>query len=303
MIVWLASYPRSGNTFFRVILNSAFGIKTYSLYDDLGDIGADEATTDIVGHTFLPKDFDPDKARASDEIYYIKTHELLNNTALDDSDKVIYLVRDGRECILSFTKHRQIFYKKDVDYLENIVYGHRYYGTWGEHIRQWKNRDKLLIKFEMMTDEPSSILQDIANYLNIQPISNRIPTFQELQKINPKFFRSGKKDSWKKHFSESDHLAFWLQNANEMIKMGYTDDMPKETNDTSFQKYASLFQKQNSILKASRFSEGKTARKLKAKEEENRKLTELISSIYQSKSYKLGKAIAEPYRNLKNILK
>ncbi len=50
MIVWLASYPRSGNTFFRVILNSIFDIKTYSIYDDKGDIGADEKTSETVGH-------------------------------------------------------------------------------------------------------------------------------------------------------------------------------------------------------------------------------------------------------------
>ena len=79
MIVWLASYPRSGNTFFRVVLNSVFNIKTYSIYNDTSDIGADEKTSEIVGHQFLPEDFNLNDARASDTIYYIKTHELLEN--------------------------------------------------------------------------------------------------------------------------------------------------------------------------------------------------------------------------------
>ena len=34
MIVWLASYPRSGNTFLRMVLHFVYGQKTYSLYND-----------------------------------------------------------------------------------------------------------------------------------------------------------------------------------------------------------------------------------------------------------------------------
>src|SRR6476620_12183515 len=30
--VWIASYPRSGNTFLRIILRDAFGLPSYSLY-------------------------------------------------------------------------------------------------------------------------------------------------------------------------------------------------------------------------------------------------------------------------------
>jgi hypothetical protein len=37
MIVWLASYPRSGNTFVRTLLHSAFGLESYSLHCDEGD--------------------------------------------------------------------------------------------------------------------------------------------------------------------------------------------------------------------------------------------------------------------------
>ena len=34
MIVWLASYPRSGNTFLRLVLHRLFGVPTYSVYED-----------------------------------------------------------------------------------------------------------------------------------------------------------------------------------------------------------------------------------------------------------------------------
>jgi len=249
MIVWLSSYPRSGNTFFRVILNSVFDIKTYSIYNDTGDIGADEATSEVVGHAFLPKDFNLDEARASTETYYIKTHELLEDMQMKDTDKVIYLVRDGRESSLSFTKHLQNFYGKENDDLSDVIYGNTPYGSWGQHVEQWENVPKLLIKFEELTDNPSAILHDISEYLNIKPKNHTIPTFEELQKVNPKFFRSGKKDSWKKAFSKDEHLSFWLNNQQGMLLMGYKNDMPEEINDTLFTLYASLFKKQTISLR------------------------------------------------------
>ena len=279
MIVWLSSYPRSGNTFFRVILNTVFNIKTYSIYNDTGDIGADEATTEIVGHSFLPKDFDLDNARASKEVYYIKTHELLENMVLDSRDKVIYLVRDGRESTLSFTKHLQNFFKKEDDDLSDVIYGNTPFGSWGEHVKQWSTVDKLLIKFEKLIDDPSSILNDISVYLNIQPLNNKIPTFQELQKINPKFFRSGKKDTWKHHFSKDQHLTFWLRNVNEMTNIGYTDNMPAEVEESSFQTYSTLFNKEIEALKMNTFKDRLITQKLKTQEEKNKILQKDIGIL------------------------
>ncbi len=306
MIVWLASYPRSGNTFFRVILNSVFDIKTYSIYDDIGDIGADEKTTTVVGHTLLPKDFDLKKARSSKEIYYIKTHELLENMVLEDSDKVIYLVRDGRESTLSFTKYLKNFHGKKNDDLTDVIYGDTPYGSWGEHVRQWQNVDKLLIKFEALTDDPSSIVEVISKYLNIKTVNGTIPTFEELHTINPEFFRSGKKDSWKEHFSESEHLAFWLRNVDEMLEMGYTDNIPDEVNKASFQKYVLLFQKEIDALKTNTFKDRLVAQKIKIQEEKIKKLNaemaELDNAINELKRTNFIKHPIQKYKNYKKMI-
>ena len=47
-ITWLASYPRSGNTFLRTILFNCFGIKTASIYPN--DLGRRKVLEDFVGH-------------------------------------------------------------------------------------------------------------------------------------------------------------------------------------------------------------------------------------------------------------
>lgn len=222
MIIWLASYPRSGNTFFRVILNSVFDIKTYSLYDDRGDIGADKETSAVVGHEFLPENFSIQKARDDEKIYYIKTHELLDNR-VDKNDKVIYLIRDGRESTLSFTKHQNTFGNDTLQIIDTI-YGKTFIGSWGGHIKSWGPKDRentLLIKFETLVKEPTEYIKKLSDFLQIQPVGNKIPTFDALKKINPNFFRSGKINSWEDVFSEEEHMSFWLKNYQMMIEYGY----------------------------------------------------------------------------------
>ena len=47
-VTWLASYPRSGNTFLRTILFNCFGIKTASIYPK--DLGGNKILENFVGH-------------------------------------------------------------------------------------------------------------------------------------------------------------------------------------------------------------------------------------------------------------
>lgn len=232
MIIWLASYPRSGNTFFRVILNSIFEIKTYSIYNDK-DIGSDEETSNVVGHNILPQNFDLEEMRRSKQIYYIKTHEHYDQK-VSPEDKVIYLIRDGRESTLSFTKHQNIYGKKNKT-LFDTIYGDTWIGSWGEHVKSWEKFPKgniLYIHFEALTDHPSEQIGSIANFLDIHAVNNRIPTFEELKTTNPKFFRSGKKDSWKDAYSQEEHIAFWYKHAKVMEKYGYLDSKPEIFNRT-----------------------------------------------------------------------
>jgi len=249
MIVWLASYPRSGNTFFRVILNSIFDIKTYSIYDDRGDIGADEKTSDIVGHEFLPEDFDIQKARESDETFYIKTHELLDKR-VHENDKTIYLIRDGRESSLSYTKHRNLYSAVSVR-LKDIIYGNTFVSSWGEHVASWnpKNRDNtLLIKFEELIKDPSLFIEQISHFLEKQPVNGEIPTFEELKQINPKFFRSGKTNSWEDIYTEEEHIAFWMAHYPQMIEYGYDYKVPKTLLDNSNMNFFLELTNQNTYI-------------------------------------------------------
>lgn len=67
MIIWLALYPRSGNTFFRLLLKAAFDQSTFSIYDDklFDAIGASQE----IGHAPLPAPVE--ELKEKEETYFV----------------------------------------------------------------------------------------------------------------------------------------------------------------------------------------------------------------------------------------
>jgi hypothetical protein len=224
MVIWLASYPRSGNTLLRIVLKHIFGLTTWSLYNDPGDIGADVATSDVVGHMPLPDDFDIEKARADDALHIIKTH----GYPLNDKDHAIYIVRDGRESTLSYLKYENT-YRNGQTTLWDVIYGNVPFGSWSRHLEMWdpaRRRNTLLLRFEDFVETPTNLIGEISDFIGVPPTGTVTPSFAELNKINPRFFVSGKKDSWKTVFSDDEHCAFLLRHYSAMVRYGYVNELP-----------------------------------------------------------------------------
>jgi hypothetical protein len=224
MIIWLASYPRSGNTLLRIILNHVFGLKTYSLYNDTVGVGADKATTEVVGHAFLPPEWSPNQAQMDKELWLIKTHEVPQ-----DGEKAIYIIRDGREVSVSYLNYLHNYKLQEDISLFSVIIGAVNFGSWSDHVLAWnpmERRKTLLLNFEELVANPGAHIPAIADFIEREPISKSIPTFADLHAINPTFFRSGRRDSWKSVFNQDHHLLFWLLHHDVMIKYGYDNDMP-----------------------------------------------------------------------------
>lgn len=283
MIIWIASYPRSGNTFFRVILNNIFGLNTYSIYNDNADIGSDEKTSDIVGHKLLPEDFDIEKARLSEQLYLIKTHDYPSN----DQDKVIYLVRDGRESTLSYKTYIQN-YSNTQKTLIDVIFGNVLFGGWGDHLANWdpkKRNNTLLIKFEELVDAPKEHIKKISDFISIIPKQEEgIPTFDQLKRINPKFFNQGKKDSWKDKYTTAEHSSFWLKNYKQMIEYGYVEDKPQTFDNENLVELLNIMSYQNTYhfnenLKNSQINHKYYLKILANKDDELKKLQSKIECL------------------------
>jgi hypothetical protein len=112
-----------------MLLQQAFGLATYSVYDDIADVGADPALSGVVGHVShgCGDDF-ADWARNEPGIVIAKTHE----PAPAEPEKAIYVVRDGRSSIVSYWHYRrQIAF--DNAPLIDIVRGDVWGGGWSDH--------------------------------------------------------------------------------------------------------------------------------------------------------------------------
>jgi len=223
MIIWLASYPRSGNTFVRSVLNRVFGLKTYSIYEEVRDIGSEAKFSEIVGHEELPGDFNFDAARQSQDIFLVKTHELAQ-ASLQPEDKVIYLIRDGREATLSFYHHQQKF-GDDQPSINEIIDGAPLGCTWAQHVRSWHNEandeQMLWLQFEEFTAHPEVLIEQIGHFLEMPPSSTPAPSFVQLQKIAPHFFRSGQKDSYRTEMPEKERRYFSIVNGHTLQTFNY----------------------------------------------------------------------------------
>ena len=228
MIIWLASYPRSGNTFFRVLLNHHYGIHTYSIYDDRL-LTRRRADWEIVGHLARPVPI-PDMIE-SKQTFLVKTHDLPQ-----DNLPAIYLVRDGRDALVSYAHYVLTFEQQENTQatfhhtLHDLIVYNNSFGGWGPNVLAWAQRDApaAIVRFEDLVDssKPFTILQNALEnlgYVNYLPVvTEEPPSFQELHKQMPNFFRKGKIGGWREEMSTDLHALFWEKHGEAMELMGYS---------------------------------------------------------------------------------
>lgn len=110
MIIWQASFPRSGSTFFRILAHHLYGLPTYTGFfsgDDLDFIGAGHVT----GHESLPEELasalregrreDIERYHALERIFLVKTHGTAQEVASSGLPAVL-IVRDPQDALVSF---------------------------------------------------------------------------------------------------------------------------------------------------------------------------------------------------------
>jgi len=223
LICWLASYPRSGNTLFRLVVHALEITSTYSLYDDpaLVELGI----ADKVGQKRLP-DGGVRHLEEDEALHLVKTHELSS----PDNYPAIYIVRDGRDALISLAHYQQsVEGDKNpfVTRLARLVDGDYGFGSWSAHVESWINDRPTLVvvRFEDLVRDPVRIVLDTLKKIGFPVSSNvvnkTIPTFDELKGLSPQFFRAGKVGSWSSEMSDSLQRQFWRKNRSGMVKAGY----------------------------------------------------------------------------------
>ena len=162
MFIWIASYPKSGNTLTRSMLVSYFfsqdGIFNFDLIKNIKQFPKTELFKkegiDINNEKEVIKNYIKiqEKINQKKNIQFLKTHSYLFNiennpfTNLDNSLGVIYIVRDPRNVVLSSSNHNSTTNDKATSHVINggilrtkkdevIVYT----GNWGSNYNSWKS--------------------------------------------------------------------------------------------------------------------------------------------------------------------
>jgi hypothetical protein len=164
MIVWLASYPRSGKALLRLILHQCFGLSTYS--DQPPTVTAD--VKPLPDYRPLPAPWPRfyEQACGSATLASVMTHR----PPCDDAP-ALYVVRDGRLAVCSYLKFHRSFQAHAQASLLGLIVGDDYYGDWSWHYRQWTERrgPTLVLRYEDLAQPSTALLRSIGEVLGTSP--------------------------------------------------------------------------------------------------------------------------------------
>ena len=182
MIIWLASYPKSGNTWVRSIVSqlafndikknedvfdSLIKIRRYpTAYDvpklpEITDIYEDDQKKKVIEYTIQNWKKTQDRIHEKKELHFLKTHNALCNlkigsqnyqfTNFPNSIGVIYIVRDPRNVVTSIKNHfnhKNIGQSIDMIKDQNTWTGFKrnevpqLLSSWNNHFNSWKKFPK-----------------------------------------------------------------------------------------------------------------------------------------------------------------
>ena len=209
--IWLASYPRSGNTFLRSILYNCFGLPTTSIYGP-ADLGRNVALERFVGHFNLA---DPPSALAPDMPLLVKTHARPKDTA-----PAIYVVRDGFAVAVSLWE----FNKRPMPFPEFVMRGGAF-GNWSDHLRAWQpwaRPDTLLLRYEDMVEDLPAVLARLSGFLDRPMLSPDMPSRSAVAAVDGRWVREW--SDWRPKVSPMGVRLFRAVNGDMLSRLGYAPD-------------------------------------------------------------------------------
>ena len=217
----LVSFPRSGNTFLRNVLFEVYGISS---------------------KTYLQDGHGPDEAWQ--EALVVKTHHLPDELPTElTSRPIVYLVRDGRDAVVSFAHHRKDVVAPESDFRQNLkesIYSAEgsHFGGWSKHVETWLPKAAVMIRFEELIQDPIGQCERLRSVMDLPaPNRDKLPTFQSLKEGIPEYgsgkythdgalaqhwFRKGRSGGWKEEMTQAQADLFWHLHGETMEHGGYS---------------------------------------------------------------------------------
>ncbi len=205
-LIWLASYPKSGNTWMRSFLHNLLRnpVKPVPL-DELDRFCLGESDADwyrqrstVPLADMSPEDFarlrsavHRDFTEAFPDSVFVKTHNFLGEWHgqplhnMDVTAGAIYIVRNPLDVALSMGPHFGLSIDEVIDRLADettstaMTARHipEFHASWSTHVQSWTqhpNPQLLVLRYEDLLDKPRKNFKRVADFLGLKPGAERL---------------------------------------------------------------------------------------------------------------------------------
>ena len=237
MIFWIASYPKSGNTWLRTLISAYYyskdGIFDQSILESIGQFPEKRHFVDFnynSGNVTDTAKFwikSQEKINKDKKIRFFKTHNAFGKvndcefTNKENSAGCIYIVRDPRNVITSLGNHYEMNYEKSLKWMtnpKNYIYDVRnvkkdgysdfqFISSWYMNYKSWNVQKKIpikIIKYEDLLKETFIVLKESIEFINkTLNIKKKIDKDRLKNSVNSTHFEKLKKEEEKNGFVEA----------------------------------------------------------------------------------------------------
>ena len=232
-MVWLASYPKSGNTWFRIFLSNLFSdspgavsineltetaiSSNRSILDRYLGMHSSELTTDEIDR-LRPEMFRRYSGDKEGNVY-IKTHEAWTLNSRDEpifpkeiTKGVIYIIRNPLDIAISYSHHNNEALDLTISRLNDgfsklcevkdglYMQTEQTIKSWSNHVCSWTRDSGLplhLIRYEDMLEAPLETFKSAVDFLNLPYGEQRIReavNYSDFKKLQAMETRDGFKE-------------------------------------------------------------------------------------------------------------
>lgn len=205
-VIWLASYPKSGNTFFRMLLHTYFFGESHDS-NEIGRRIPDLHKVMTQGKTLQP--------HSDQKLLFAKTHFCLSGSHPHATDTAgfIYILRNPRDVLLSNARYFGLSNNPEdlrhfaTVFIENLgvpMWRKMKMGSWTEHFSSWlfatNQTPHLFLDYGDLRVNTADALKRAIKFLGEEPDESRIQiavrhcALDEVRKFEIKEKSLGKKD-------------------------------------------------------------------------------------------------------------
>lgn len=202
-IVWLASYPKSGNTWVRIFLNNylqnsdtpadinnledSMHAGTRELFDRLTGVESSDLTAVEIDRVrpWMYRRW----AEESPETLFVKVHDAYRCTDTGEpifpqeaTKTAVYIIRNPLDIVASMANHLSVSLDKSIAYMADEQYAlarsgsklHRqlpqFMGSWHSHVQSWTHQTELpvhLVQYEALRQAPLATFEQLVRAVGL----------------------------------------------------------------------------------------------------------------------------------------